>query len=89
VLCTTVVHNDTYTYEQFLKLNVCLGLGLVFVCLFSFSILCVLCFSLDCFLLVLFAVIVLGLISSVLCHEIGWEELLQNDLFCVTWDVKP
>ena len=59
------------------------------MCLFRFSILSVLCFSLDCFLLVLFAVIVLGLISSVLCHEIGWEELHQNDLFCVNWDVKP
>jgi len=22
-------------------------------------------------------------------QEIGWEERLQNDLFCVGWDVKP
>jgi len=22
-------------------------------------------------------------------QEIGWEEHLQNDLFCVKWDVKP
>jgi len=21
--------------------------------------------------------------------EIGWEERLQNDLFCVRWNVKP
>jgi len=22
-------------------------------------------------------------------QEIGWEEHLRNDLFCVEWDVKP
>ena len=26
---------------------------------------------------------VLGLVSSVLCQEIGWEERLRNDLSCV------
>jgi len=26
---------------------------------------------------------------EVLSQEIGWEERLQNDLFCVGWDVKP
>jgi len=31
----------------------------------------------------------LDLVSSVLCQEIGWEERLRNDLFCVKWDVKP
>jgi len=35
-------------------------------------------FSLDYFILVLFAS---GLVSSVLRQEIGWEERLQNDLF--------
>ena len=35
------------------------------------------------------ALIVLHLVSSVLCQEFGWEERLQNDLFCVAWDVKP
>ena len=30
--------------------------------------------------LVLFAFVVLGLVSSVLRQEIGWEERLQNDL---------
>jgi len=25
----------------------------------------------------------------VLSQEIGWEECLQNDLFCVALDVKP
>jgi len=31
----------------------------------------------------LFAFDVLGLVSSVVRQEIGWEERLQNDLFCV------
>jgi len=31
----------------------------------------------------------LGLVSSVLYQEIGWEERLRSDLFCVKWDVKP
>jgi len=26
---------------------------------------------------------------SVLSQEIGLEERLQNDLFCVGWDIKP
>ena len=26
---------------------------------------------------------------SVLSQDTGWEERLQNDLFCVGWDVKP
>jgi len=34
-------------------------------------------------------VVVLGLVSSVPRREIGWEERLQNDPFCVEWDVKP
>jgi len=49
---------------------------------------CLFC-SLDCFVLVLFAFVVLGLVSSVLSQKIGWEERLQNDPFCVEWDVKP
>ena len=28
-------------------------------------------------------------VFSVLSQEIGWEERLRNDLFCVRWDVKP
>jgi len=32
--------------------------------------------------------VVLCLVSSVLSQEIGWEERLKNDLFCVVWDVK-
>ena len=39
--------------------------------------------SFDHFIPVLLAFVVLGLVSSVLSQEIGWEERLQNDLFCV------
>jgi len=35
---TTVVHNDTHTREQFLILHVCLGLDLIFMCMFMFTI---------------------------------------------------
>ena len=45
--------------------------------------------SLGHFVLVLLAFGVLGLVSSVLSQEIGSEERLRNDLFCVEWDVKP
>jgi len=38
---------------------------------------------------VLFAFVVLGLVSLVLHQEIGWEVSLRNDLFCVEWNVKP
>jgi len=43
--------------------------------------------SLGHFLLVLLAFVVLGSVSSVLRQEIGWEERLGNDLFCV--ELKP
>jgi len=46
-------------------------------------------FSLEYFLLVSFAFVLLGLVSSEQRQEIGWEERLQNDLFCIDWDVKP
>jgi len=52
-----------------------LGLGLVF-CICLGLAFCVFWFSLDYFVLVLFAFVVLGLVSSVLCQEIGWEERL-------------
>jgi len=47
------------------------------------------CFRLDYFVFVLFAFVVLGLVSSLLCQQIGWKERLPNDLLCVDWDVKP
>jgi len=37
----------------------------------------------------LLAFVLLGLVSSVPSQEIGWEERLVNDLFCVEWDVQP
>jgi len=46
------------------------------------------CVSLDHFIFVLSAFIVLGLVSSVRSQEIGWKECLQNDLFSFEWDVK-
>jgi len=45
--------------------------GLVFVRLFRFIIICVFWFSLDYLVLVLFAFVVLGLVSSVRSQEIG------------------
>jgi len=45
--------------------------------------------SLDHFVLVLLAFVVLGLVFSVLSQETDWEERLRNDLFCVEWNVKP
>jgi len=64
-----VVHNDMQTHKQFLKLSV--GLGLDFVCLFMFSMFVFSCFSLDYFILALFASVVLSLVFPVLCQEIG------------------
>ena len=48
------------------------------VYLIGFSILCV-----DYFALVLFAFVECDVVSSVLRQEIGWEERLRNDMFCV------
>jgi len=39
------------------------------------------------FVRVFFAFVVLDLVSSVVCQDIGWEEHPRNDLFCVRWDV--
>jgi len=61
VLCTTVVHNGTHTHEQFLRLRMSVGLGLV----------CVSWLSFDYFVRVFFAFVVSGLVSSELRQEIG------------------
>jgi len=58
------------------------------LCLFSFVFYMFFYVSLSHFVLVLLAFVVLGLVSLVLSQEIGWEERLRNDLFCVKWDVK-
>jgi len=52
--------------------------------LFGFSILCVfpVYVRLFCSVHVLFVIVVLGLVSSPLLQDIGWEECLRNDLFC-------
>jgi len=57
---------------------------LQFICVrFSFlGLLCVIVYFSVC------AFVVLDLVSLVLHQEIGLEEHLQNDLFCVEWDVK-
>ena len=68
-LCTMI-----HMHKQFLKMGVGLGLGLFFVHLFRFSILWL---CLQYFVLVLFPLIVLGLVSSVLCQEIGLEQCFQ------------
>jgi len=47
------------------------------------------CVSLDCFVLELLDFIVFSLVWSVLSsQEIGWEERLQHDLFCIECDIK-
>jgi len=53
-------------------LCVSLGLDFVFVCLFRFTIYIFFCISLDQFIPVLLAFVVLVLVSSVLSQEIGW-----------------
>jgi len=45
------------------------------------------CISLDHFGFVLLSVSS-GSVFSVSSQDIGWEERLRNDLFCVEWDVK-
>ena len=37
----------------------------------------------------MFAFIVFFSVFSILSQEIGWEERLQNDLFCVELNTKP
>jgi len=87
VLCCVVYDSCAQryarTYEQFLKLSVGLGLGLVCVHLFRFSILCFsgLAWTICSSCVVCFAV--LGLVSSLLSQEIGWDERLRNYLFYV------
>jgi len=44
--------------------------------------------KLDHFIALFLAFIMLGLVYSVSSQQIGWEERLRNDLFCVKWDVK-
>ena len=52
--------------------------------LFRFIILCFFRLILHYFVLVLFAFVVFGLVSSVLRQEIGHEERLRDDLYFVS-----
>jgi len=59
---------------SYMHVNVGLGLSLAFVHLFRFSILCVFWFSLNYYVLALFAFVVLGLVSSLLRQEISYRK---------------
>jgi len=89
----TAVCNDTDTQAALTVDSDGLGLGLILVVVSCFRLylaFCVFfCFSLDCFFLMLFAFVVLSLVSYVLHQETGCKERLPNDLFCVEWGVKP
>jgi len=37
----------------------------------------------------MFALLCFSFSVGLLSQEIGWEECVRNDLFCVEWDVKP
>jgi len=75
---TWAVLNDECWFRFRFSFCVCLGLAL-----------CVFLAHCRLFDLVLFALVVVGLVSSVLLQETGWQEHLRNDLFCVEWNVKP
>jgi len=77
-----------HTCEQFLNMHVNFDIDVDFVRLFTFRIL-YFCVTLDHFIPVLLAFVVLSLVSSIPGQEIGWEERLRNDLFCIKWGVKP
>ena len=70
VLFTTVVRNDGHTYMRQV-LSQGLGLGLNFVHLFGFSILCAFMYWLRLFCSCVVYYFALGLFFSVLCQEIG------------------
>jgi len=72
-----------------------LGLAYIFyacVCCYCKGSVCIfVCFRvcLDHVAFVLFKLVLLGLLYSVRSQEIGWEDCLRNDLFCVKLDVRP
>jgi len=70
----------TYTCEHFVHFCI-LGLDL-FLCVYLGLILCLFFHvNLGHLVLLLLAFVVLGLVSSVLSQEIGWEEHLRNVLY--------
>ena len=95
VLCSIVCNNcaqcNAHTFEQ---INSCLLVRFSFLCLYCMSQFICVRFSfwgLFCVIdyLCMCTYLMLDLFSSVLYQETGWEEHLQNDLFCVEWDIKP
>jgi len=60
---------------------------IVFLCFWR-VIICVLLAWVYCIFLWLF-LLILDFCFLSNCHEIGWEEHVRNDLFCVEWGVKP
>ena len=80
--------------EEFLTFYVA-RLSLEFLCFFCKGFFPIFCVSLrhfgslDHFGFVLSKLVLLGLVYLVQSHDTGWEEYLQNDLFCIEWDVKP
>jgi len=82
-MCGILYHSCTrqyaYSCEQFLLVR----FRFRFLCVFILKHFAFAYASLDHFVLVLVAFVVLGLVSSVPHQEICWEERLQNDQFCV------
>ena len=71
IRAVVIVWRLGYACEQFLSLRVGLGLDFIFVYLFRLNIIMCCYISLDQFILVLFAFVVLDLVSSVPSQEIG------------------
>ena len=45
--------------------------------------------GLDFFVLVLFALVVLGLVSSLPAKRLAGKNVSEMTYFCVDWDIKP
>jgi len=58
------------------------------ICFSRFSFYFCVSVSLDYFSFMLLVFFCWASVFSVPRQEIGWEERLRNDLFCVEWDVK-
>jgi len=79
VLCMTVEHIDMHTHEQFFKVSV--GLGLDFVYLLCLAFCVFFWFNLHCFVLVLFAFVVPGLIPLVLAKRLAGKNVSKMTYF--------
>jgi len=96
VLCSIVYNScaqcSAHTHMS-RPLTVVCWLDLAFLWLYCVSKFICVRFSFLPYLLVWFICVCVLLLCQVCflrySQEIGWEERLQNDLFCVEWDVKP